>query len=807
MADIVQTENSIPKKYKDLGGGAWAPVVAIEGGGGGGGGGSVTAPGVTGTEAQAVQGIENGLPIPVTASNITTKFRDAFETYVPGANWTQSLGSGDLVYVDGNATAASYLVVSKNPLATDTETRIESTLTFGMPIEFAFGAHLSQRTLGQEFSIEIVDTEALLPDFSDIGIDTILQATTTLTVTTITPHGLSVGRAIGIRSVLDSRVNYPALVVASVLNPTQFTCTAGPGGTIPSQSAYTTTVLAATTAALPAAVYGNGTAGVGATLTASANGVFPNQDGVAIPLNGRVLVKNEVAGANNGVYVLTQVGNASTPWILTRATDLDTAAELTVVANALFAVAVYVAGGTTQAQREYYLSATVTTVGTTAVTWVDSGTTGPLGFVFIRQRLGRSQNGVSQIFENATATNASFYIRSEAGDALPSGTITNNHSATINTTASVQLAGNVPYTYSFAPTTEYRMFVQADRTQWADSAVDAIAQTTSRLLRTQVCPDPSVNYRLRIRANNAKSLSIPNAQIVSAAKTGTTTATIVTATPHGLVPGDLFVAYGTRDQTNFANLAAATVVVSVINSTTFTAVWGTAVTATTFGGFIARVQGGNLLSTLGVVAQTAQSAVLTTLADGTRQLTLIGSAAWAAPATTIGDLVELVGVRDAVTGTTSLGVDGPWKIANASTTSLVLVLPFSGQRSLPADFTTTNCGGGVLRRTDLRLSFVRVFDYERERVELLARPGGDMGAAAPVVLQGGTLPAVTTVGTVTTVTTVSTVTAVTTVSTVTAVTTVSTLTSMSQIAGIPANTSVYDWQHMSAVQATWGAVK
>jgi hypothetical protein len=39
----------------------------------------------------------------------------------------------------------------------------------------------------------------------------------------------------------------------------------------------------------------------------------------------RILVKNEVAGANNGVYVVTQTGDGSTPYILTRATDFDSA--------------------------------------------------------------------------------------------------------------------------------------------------------------------------------------------------------------------------------------------------------------------------------------------------------------------------------------------------------------------------------------------------------------------------------------------------------------------------------------------------
>ena len=726
-----------------------------------------------GQKLVATDNNNDGTKVPhVVTLNLTTKFREAFENYDPvnGGVWSESKASGDLIYVDGNSAAASYLVISKDPMTAGTESAISSIGSISMPIEAAAGLHMSQRTLGQEFSVEMVDTGLLLADNAELVVDLLQQTTTTLTITTALPHGLSVGRAIGIRGFIDSRVNYPALVVASVQGPNQFTCTAGPSGAVTSLSAYTSRVLAATTAALPAASYANGASGVGATLTASANGAFPAQDGVAIPLNGRVLVKNQASGLENGVYALTQVGSAGAPWILTRATDFDTTAEMTVVAGALFAVSVYVIGGTTQALKEYYLSATVTTVGTTAVTFVDSGSSqSSPGFVFVRQRLGLAQNGVSEIFEQPTATQASLYIRSEAGDALPSGTVAGNQSVTVGTTASVQLSGNVPYTYSFSPTTEFRLFVQADRTQWADSAVDAVAQTASRLLRTQVCPDPSSDYEIRARATNNKSLTVPNAQMVSAAKAGTTTATVTTATPHGYLVGDLIVAYGSRDQTNFANLATATAVASVISPTQFTLVWGAAVTATTYGGYVARVQGGNLMSALGAVPQTAQNAILSTLSDGTRQLVLLGSAAWASPATTIGDLVELVGVRDNTTGAT-LNVDGPWKIANAATTLLTLVLPYTGQRTLPANFGSTNCGGGVIRRTDLRISFLRVFEYARERVELLPRPAGDMAAAAPVVIQGGTLPAVTTVSTVTTVGTVSNITAgtITTVSAVTA---------------------------------------
>lgn len=83
----------------------------------------------------------------------------------------------------------------------------------------------------------------------------------------------------------------------------------------------------ATTAALsPANTYNNGSSGVGATLTATSNAVL-TIDGytfVVGDVGKRILIKNEAAGANNGVYTLTQAGTASLPYILTRATDYDT---------------------------------------------------------------------------------------------------------------------------------------------------------------------------------------------------------------------------------------------------------------------------------------------------------------------------------------------------------------------------------------------------------------------------------------------------------------------------------------------------
>lgn len=79
----------------------------------------------------------------------------------------------------------------------------------------------------------------------------------------------------------------------------------------------------ATTAALPTNTYNNGASGVGATLTGNANGALSVDSTLTVSSN-RILVKNEATQANNGVYVVTQVGSAGTPYILTRATDFNT---------------------------------------------------------------------------------------------------------------------------------------------------------------------------------------------------------------------------------------------------------------------------------------------------------------------------------------------------------------------------------------------------------------------------------------------------------------------------------------------------
>lgn len=83
----------------------------------------------------------------------------------------------------------------------------------------------------------------------------------------------------------------------------------------------------ATTGALNAS-YSVGTSGVGATLTNAGTQVAISIDGVTLSAGNRVLVKDQVSTANNGIYSVTTVGTGSTNWVLTRTTDFDADGEI-----------------------------------------------------------------------------------------------------------------------------------------------------------------------------------------------------------------------------------------------------------------------------------------------------------------------------------------------------------------------------------------------------------------------------------------------------------------------------------------------
>lgn len=121
-------------------------------------------------------------------------------------------------------------------------------------------------------------------------------------------------------------------------------------------------VLAATATALPTNTYNNGSSGVGATITANANGAL-TIDGQSVAVNDRVLIKDESTAANNGIYTVTAAGSGGTPFVLTRATDFDLASEIP-------GAYTFVENGTVNNAVSFIVADPGPfTIGTTAIPW------------------------------------------------------------------------------------------------------------------------------------------------------------------------------------------------------------------------------------------------------------------------------------------------------------------------------------------------------------------------------------------------------------------------------------------------------
>jgi hypothetical protein len=133
--------------------------------------------------------------------------------------------------------------------------------------------------------------------------------------------------------------------------------------------------LAATTSNLTA-TYANGTSGVGATLTNSGTQTALVIDGVTLAAGNMVLVKDQTADLQNGIYTVTNIGSTTTNWVLTRATDFDSPSQM------VRGKVIDVISGTVNAVTSWMLTGAVATVGTDSITFAklaQSGITNILG--------------------------------------------------------------------------------------------------------------------------------------------------------------------------------------------------------------------------------------------------------------------------------------------------------------------------------------------------------------------------------------------------------------------------------------------
>jgi hypothetical protein len=113
----------------------------------------------------------------------------------------------------------------------------------------------------------------------------------------------------------------------------------------------------ATAAALPACTP------EGAVLKSTAKALL-EVDGVAVEVGDRILVRNQVATKDDGIYEVVKVGSGAEFWELKRTTDANTT-------KLLQDAAVFAAVGTANEGHEFVQTAKVAAVGTTNQVWVE----------------------------------------------------------------------------------------------------------------------------------------------------------------------------------------------------------------------------------------------------------------------------------------------------------------------------------------------------------------------------------------------------------------------------------------------------
>lgn len=162
--------------------------------------------------------------------------------------------------------------------------------------------------------------------------------------------------------------------------------------------------VASTTANLTA-TYSNGAAGVGATLTNSGAMAAFSTDGVSPAINSRILVQFQTAAEENGIYTLTTVGSGAANWVLTRATDYDTPAQIQP------GDIVPITSGTLYTNTTWIQVNTVTTIGTDPIAFTQ--------FSYNIQPLDKGGTSAS-----LTASNGGIFYSTASAGAILSGTAT-----------------------------------------------------------------------------------------------------------------------------------------------------------------------------------------------------------------------------------------------------------------------------------------------------------------------------------------------------------------------------------------------
>lgn len=519
----------------------------------------------------------------LSVGNANKKVRDNFADG-NSDNWDTILDTNDLIVFDGNSSGASYLGIVKSVFSGVNNTQLSSKLTFSFPFRFGFAPSLSQRMVGQEYSVSFISTKEddsidYMEQPDNINPISLSVTSNVATIVTDVPHKLAGGDRVILCNFADSRLNVGPVVVTPV------------------------------------------------TLTS-----------FTIPLS---------------------IANGSS----------------------------------------YNISG---------------------GIVKLADPLNNAKNGIGILYDNATATSAALIGRRNGKK------FRNNPISTITTVANQVI--NNPYTDSFIASGENEIRANMEGISYLSRSPDTTSGPTYSAKVAQAIPDEYYNYKVQVRAKNLDNMTGIKCKILSMSKTGTITATVVTTEPHGLTVDSWIMCYGAKDLTNFPNLTTAVKVSSIIDSTTFTVVWGTATTNSSYGGIVVLINGSVPL--LGVANTSVQSfsvsaGIMTIITGSTLPFS-------------IGDYITVSGLVDPI-------YEGVYKIAkiNSTTTEVYCNKP---------DKVSTVSGGAVVKNSMLRLHTLRMLDYNRQVVEIDSRGNNDMSSALPVMqLSSVTTPSTQSTGTNTTI--------------------------------------------------------
>jgi hypothetical protein len=407
--------------------------------------------------------------------------------------------------------------------------------------------------------------------------------------------------------------------------------------------------------------YNNGTSGVGATLTLSV--ALTTLDGYTILNGNRLLIKNEVTSANNGIYTWATGGT-----VLTRATDFDTNVE---IASGDFT---FVTSGTTYSNTGWVQTLPVTTVGTS-----------PISFTQF------SGAGTYTAGTGLTLTGTVFSITNTAVTAAAYGSATQVGTFTVNAQGQLTLAGNTTVTPAVGSITGLGTSVAtalgvAVGTAGSFVVNGGVLGTPSSGTLTNATGLPISTGVSGLGTNVATALGVAigsaGAPVTFNGALGTpSSGTVTNLTGTASININGTVGATTANTGAFTTLSASSTVSGTgfstyfasppaIGGTAAAAITGTTITATTFSGPHNGTVGATTPSTGAFTTVSATGVITSTVATGTAPFTVASTTQVAnlnaATAGTAGNVTGTVAVANGGTGLTSTPANGALDIGNGT---------------------------------------------------------------------------------------------------------------------------------------------